>query len=105
MSSYIATHPDNLGLLRETSRGIASKLDGFLGIPIHTYRFMPRFVSRYQPPKERFFEYDKSSEDWLRYFGYGHMQETDEPLFLQFNELHNFGTQAMEPLARIRSYP
>jgi hypothetical protein len=57
-------------------------MDKIAGYEVVLLATLPEFRSVYEPPKERMFEYEKSDEEWLKYFGYGHMAPTTEPLFL-----------------------
>lgn len=90
---YVVTHPANIDMLKQLlqpqlpvdPRLVSTALapGSFCGMPIHTNTMMPRFVTRWFPPQDRFFEYDESDYGWLKYFGYGTRIETDEPLFME----------------------
>lgn len=91
MKDRIVTHPDNLTELRTMSDKLSfASPETFFGLEIIANEYLPRFRSEYRPPKDRFFDYDKSDHVWLKYFGMGGYVETKEPLFLQVKDTPMF---------------
>lgn len=83
---YWLTHPDNVSEMRRLSTFAGFENVPFFAMPVRTSSFMPRYASKWEPPKERFFDYDKSDEVWLKYFGFGGYKQTNEPLILLIDE-------------------
>lgn len=81
----ILCHPDNFQLVQRAC-GVSYGDKPFGGVRIITNKHLPKFRSEYKPPRSRFIEYEKSDEPWLKYFGFGGVVETLEPLFLQVRD-------------------
>jgi hypothetical protein len=80
MLSYdkiIAAHPHNIDYIRSTFRKTTVKTgDGFnLSYKLIANDSLPIYCKKWVFPKEQFWEYDKSNEDWCRYFGFGHEED------------------------------
>lgn len=88
---HLVTHPDNLATIRQiVNEACGQEVQLGSVFNITTNQYLPRFVTKWEPPRERFFEYDKSDEPWLRYFGFGTIRQTTEPLIYEFKDPASF---------------
>ncbi len=83
-------HPDNAKLLaREfgvSSPSSLSLVGMFAGINIQTSEFIPKFHRRWVPPKGRFWECEQSDRDWCEKIGWGHWEDTTDPVFYMIDQ-------------------
>lgn len=87
MRKFILTHPDNLAEIKRVTGPLNLAEPGtFYGMPIRTSAHMARYRSEWRAPSTRLIEYEKSDEVWLKYFGFGSMVETREPLMLEVED-------------------
>lgn len=57
---------------------------GRFGIRVHTSELCPRHPARWEFPKERIFEWERSDEPWARYFGFGReVEDRNQLAFFQ----------------------
>lgn len=99
-------HPDTFEWLkREFATPASAEKVASMGLPpldgieVRVSPIVPRFASKWEFPREPFFEYEESDEDWCRFFGFGGEVETDEPLLLMMRKpdpAEFIGTFAME---------
>lgn len=55
------------------------------GMEVVANPYVPEFKTKWEYPKHRFVEYEKSDEPWLRYFGFMREIQTTEPVIYQFD--------------------
>lgn len=75
----IFCHPDNI----ETIKLIAQKSAGgaAFSVPIYGNIMCPKYARKWVFPADRFVEYEKKDEAWAIPLGFGHWEETKDPVF------------------------
>lgn len=89
MSKVLYCHPDHRALLLQGVSLADSPLSFgslFAGMTVRFRDAMPRFEKRWVFPKEHGWVYEPKDEKLCRYFGWGHEEETNNPLFLIIDE-------------------
>lgn len=67
---YIVCHPSNLHLLGQWAAS-SDRFPNLIGLPVYTNEACPLRTKKWEFPKERFVEYEKSDEAWAIPLGFG----------------------------------
>lgn len=90
--SYVVMHPDNKHYLQRKACSIPIALPG-LHLIVDTN--VPKYATKWQFPKERFWSYGKDDEQWCRRLNIGKQVETDDPVFFVVNTPNPYSSQGL----------
>lgn len=98
MNKVVRCHPKTLEIIKKLATPpLSDAISGpsmISGIRVDVSKHYPRYVRKWEFPKERFVEYESRDEAWAIPLGFGKWRETKEPWIVitdDFRIVHDFG--------------